>query len=42
MKIPLIKTLNENEEYKQFLETTKDVERIIQNLMLASGQKILP
>lgn len=33
---------DENEEYKQFFETTKDVNRIIQNLMLASGQKIQP
>jgi len=33
---------DENEEYKQFFETTKDVERILQNLMLASGQKIEP
>lgn len=33
---------DESEEYKQFFETTKDVERILQNLMLASGQKILP
>lgn len=33
---------DENEEYKQFFETTKDVERILQNLMLASGQKIIP
>lgn len=33
---------DENEEYKQFFETTKDVERILQNLMLASGQKITP
>ena len=33
---------DENEEYKQFFETTKDVDRILQNLMLASGQKILP
>lgn len=32
----------ENPDYKQFFETTKDVERILQNLMLASGQKILP
>ena len=32
----------ENEEYKQFFETTKDVDRILQNLMLASGQKIEP
>lgn len=33
---------DENTEYKQFFETTKDVNRILQNLMLASGQKILP
>ncbi len=33
---------DENEEYKQFFETTKDVKRILQNLMLASGQKVLP
>ena len=33
---------DENEEYKQFFEITKDVDRILQNLMLASGQKILP
>ena len=33
---------DENEEYKQFFEATKDVERILQNLMLASGQKIEP
>ncbi len=33
---------DENEEYKQFFETTKDVNRILQNLMLASGQKIEP
>ena len=33
---------DENEEYKQFFETTKDVDRILQNLMLASGQKIRP
>ena len=32
---------DENEEYKQFFETTKDVDRILQNLMLASGQKIM-
>lgn len=31
---------DENEEYKQFFETTKDVFRILQNLSLASGQKI--
>lgn len=33
---------DENEEYKQFFETTKDVDRILQNLILASGQKIAP
>lgn len=33
---------DENEEYKQFFETTKDIDRILQNLMFASGQKILP
>ncbi len=33
---------DENPEYKQFFETTKDVDRILQNLMLASGQKIVP
>ncbi len=33
---------DEQEEYRQFFETTKDLNRILQNLMLASGQKILP
>lgn len=33
---------DENEEYKQFFDTTKDADRILQNLMMASGQKILP
>lgn len=33
---------DENKEYKQFFETTKNVDRILQNLMLASGQKIEP
>lgn len=33
---------DEHEEYKQFFETTKDVDRILQNLMFASGQKIKP
>lgn len=33
---------DENEDYKQFFETTKDVNRILQNLMLASAQKIEP
>ena len=33
---------DENEEYRQFFETTKEVDRILQNLMLASGQRILP
>lgn len=32
----------ENSEYRQFFKTTKDVDRILQNLMLASSQKILP
>ncbi len=31
---------DENKEYKQFFETTKDVFRIMQNLSLASGQRI--
>ncbi len=33
---------DENEEYRQFFETTKDVDRILQNLMLAGGQRIEP
>lgn len=33
---------DENSEYRQFFKTTKDVDRILQNLMLASSQKILP
>jgi predicted AAA+ superfamily ATPase len=33
---------DENEEYKQFFETTKDVDRILQNLMMASGQVVRP
>lgn len=33
--------LDEYSEYKQFFETTKDVGRILQNLMLASNQKII-
>lgn len=33
---------DEHEEYQQFFDTTKDIERILQNLMLASGQKIIP
>lgn len=33
---------DENIELKQFFETTKDVERILQNLMLAGGQRIVP
>jgi len=32
----------QNEEYKQFFETTKDPKRIIQNLIFSSGNKILP
>lgn len=33
---------DEDIEYKQFFETTKNVDRILQNLMFASGQKIMP
>lgn len=33
---------DENLEYRQFFETTKDVSRILQNLVFASGQKITP
>ncbi|MBW8383767.1 MAG: ATP-binding protein [Youngiibacter sp.] len=33
---------DEHEEYKQFFETSKDIERILQNLMLASSQTIIP
>jgi uncharacterized protein len=33
---------DENDEYKQFFETTKDVHRILQNLMMVSGQKTEP
>ncbi len=33
---------DENLEYRQFFETTKDVSRILQNLIFASGQKITP
>jgi hypothetical protein len=33
---------DEAEEYKQFFETTKDVSRILQNLVMASGQIIKP
>ena len=33
---------DENNDYKQFFETTKDVKRILRNLMLVSGQKIEP
>ena len=33
---------DENEEYKQFFETTKDVRRIVQNLAMANGQPIQP
>lgn len=30
----------ESPEYKQFFETTKDVHRILDNLIMASGQNI--
>lgn len=33
---------DENEEYKEFFETTKDVKRILQNLIMASGYHIEP
>lgn len=33
---------DENIEYRQFFQTTKDVSRILQNLMLISNQKIEP
>jgi predicted AAA+ superfamily ATPase len=33
---------DENQEYMQFFETTKDVNRILQNLIMASGQNIKP
>lgn len=33
---------DENEEYRQFFETTKDVKRILQNLVFASGQTVTP
>src|SRR5574344_2375367 len=33
---------DEHAEYKQFFETTKDIDRILQNLMLAGGEKISP
>src|SRR5665647_1673207 len=33
---------DEHIEYKQFFETTKDIGRILQNLMLAGGENISP
>lgn len=33
---------DENEEYRQFFTTTKDVDRILQNLMMARGVTIKP
>ncbi len=33
---------DENEEYRQFFESTKDVNRILQNLVFASGQTVNP
>ena len=33
---------DEHEEYKQFFEKTKDAKRILQNLMMASGQTVKP
>lgn len=32
----------ENSRYRQFFETIKDINRILQNLMMASGQRVLP
>ncbi len=32
----------ENQAFNQFFKSSKDVDRILQNLMLATGQKILP
>ena len=32
---------DEHGEYKQFFETPKEIERSLQNLMLASGQKVI-
>lgn len=31
---------DEHPEYKQFFESTKDVDRILQNLMMASGERV--
>ncbi len=42
MKILLILTLMRAKNTSSFFETTKDVDRILQNLILASGQKIVP
>lgn len=33
---------DEHEEYREFFDLTKDVSRILQNLTLASGQKVKP
>ena len=33
---------DENTEYRQFFEVTKDPDRLLQNLILASGQNIVP
>ena len=33
---------DENEEYKQFFETTKDVDRILQNLTLPAAIRFCP
>lgn len=33
---------DENEEYRQFFDMTKDTQRILQNLILVSGQRIEP
>lgn len=33
---------DEHEEYKEFFEITKDINRMLPNLILTSNQKILP
>lgn len=33
---------DEHIEYKQFFETTKDIDRILENLMMASSQRVVP
>ena len=42
MRIRLILILMKTKNTNSFLKRTKDVTRIVQNLILASGQKIVP